>query len=90
MTHLPKNAQFYSGEGEPIDFILSDKREIRYYGKSKDSNEYIWRTESLEDDEVLYETIHGWGLFVNTTTNEIKSLDGKSWVWFMATKEKRI
>ena len=63
MSNLPQKIKL-TIHGEEIDFSLTDKREIKYYGKTKTSNESLWRTDKLEDDEVFYQTEWGWGVFV--------------------------
>jgi hypothetical protein len=64
MNNLPQKIKL-AIHGEEIDFSLTDKREIKYYGKTATSNESLWRTDKLEDNEVFYQTEWGWGVFVN-------------------------
>ena len=64
MNNLPQKIKLVI-HGEEIDFSLTDKREIKYYGKTATSNESLWRTDKLEDNEVFYQTKWGWGVFVN-------------------------
>ena len=64
MYNLPQKIKL-TIHGEEIDFSLTDKREIKYYGKTATSNESLWRTDKLEDNEVFYQTKWGWGVFVN-------------------------
>ncbi len=64
MNNLPQKIKLTIHE-EEIDFSLTDKREIKYYGKTETSNESLWRTDKLEDNEVFYQTEWGWGVFVN-------------------------
>ena len=64
MNNLPQKIKLII-HGEEIDFSLTDKREIKYYGKTATSNESLWRTDKLEDNEVFYQTKWGWGVFVN-------------------------
>jgi hypothetical protein len=67
------------GYGETIEFFLTDKREIKYYGKTKTSNESLWRTYKLNDNEVFYQTEWGWGVFVDVDRLETISYDGTEW-----------
>ena len=64
MNNLPQKIKL-AIHGEEIDFSLTDKREIKYYGKTETSNESLWRVDKLEDNEVFYQTEWGWGVFVN-------------------------
>ena len=70
MSNLPQKIKL-TIHGEEIDFSLTDKREIKYYGKTKTSNESLWRTDKLEDDEVFYQTEWGWGVFVKIEEREL-------------------
>lgn len=70
MNNLPQKIKL-TIHGEEIDFSLTDKREIKYYGKTKTSNESLWRTDKLEDDEVFYQTEWGWGVFVKIEEREL-------------------
>jgi len=75
---LPKKIKLI-GHGGEMEFSLTDKRQLIYYGKSKESNESIWRTEQIKDDEVFYVTEFGWGVFLNTNAFETVSYDGTEW-----------
>lgn len=68
-----------NGYGETMEFTLTDKREIKYYGKTNESNESLWRTYKLKDNEVFYQTEFGWGVFVNVDKMETVSYDGTEW-----------
>ena len=68
-----------NGYGETIEFTLTDKREIKYYGKTNESNESLWRTDKLKDNEVFYQSKWGWGVFVNVDKMETISYDGTEW-----------
>ena len=70
MNNLPQKIKL-NIHGEEIDFSLTDKREIKYYGKTETSNESLWRTDKLEDNEVFYQTEWGWGVFVNIDELEL-------------------
>lgn len=70
MNNLPQKIKL-AIHGEEIDFSLTDKREIKYYGKTATSNESLWRTDKLEDNEVFYQTKWGWGVFVNIEEREL-------------------
>ena len=70
MSNLPQKIKL-TILGEEIDFSLTDKREIKYYGKTATSNESLWRTDKLEDNEVFYQTEWGWGVFVNIEEREL-------------------
>lgn len=78
MNKLPKTIKL-KGYGETIEFSLTDKREIKYYGKTKTSNECLWRTNKLKDNEVFYQTEFGWGVFVDVDKMETVSYDGSEW-----------
>jgi thymidylate synthase len=75
---LPKKIKL-KGHGDEIEFSLTDKREIKYYGKTKESNESLERVEKLKNNEVFYQTEFGWGVFFNTDTFETVSYDGTEW-----------
>jgi hypothetical protein len=77
MSNLPQKIKL-TIHGEEIDFSLTDRREIKYYGKTKTSNESLWRTDKLEDNEVFYQTEWSWGVFVKIEEREL-SLDEKEW-----------
>ena len=70
MSNLPQKIKL-TILGEEIDFSLTDKREIKYYGKTATSNESLWRTDKLKDNEVFYQTEWGWGVFVNIEEREL-------------------
>ena len=70
MNNKPQNIKL-TIHGEEIDFSLTDKREIKYYGKTETSNESLWRTDKLEDNEVFYQTEWGWGVFVKIEEKEL-------------------
>ena len=70
MNNLPQKIKL-TIHGEEIDFSLTDRREIKYYGKTETSNESLWRTDKLEDNEVLYQTEWGWGVFVKVEEREL-------------------
>jgi hypothetical protein len=76
--NLPEKIKL-NGYGEMIEFFLTDKREIKYYGKTKTSNESLWRTDKLKDNEVFYQTEWGWGVFVDVDKMETISYDGTDW-----------
>ena len=75
---LPKKIKL-TGHGGEIEFSLTDKREIVYYGKTKESNESLERVEKIKDNEVFYQTEFGWGVFLDTNTFETVSYDGTEW-----------
>ena len=75
---LPKKIKL-TGHGGEIEFSLTDKREIKYYGKTKESNESLERVEKIKDNEVFYQTEFGWGVFLDTNTFETVSYDGTEW-----------
>jgi hypothetical protein len=75
---LPKKIKL-KGHGDEIEFSLTDKREIKYYGKTKESNESLERVEKLKNNEVFYQTEFSWGVFFNTDTFETVSYDGTEW-----------
>ena len=70
MSNLPQKIKL-TIHGEEIDFSLTDKREIKYYGKTETSNESLWRVDKLVDNEVFYKTEWGWGVFVNIEEREL-------------------
>jgi len=70
MNNLPQKIKL-NIHGEEIDFSLTDKREIKYYGKTETSNESLWRVDKLEDNEVFYQTEWGWGIFVKIEEREL-------------------
>jgi hypothetical protein len=76
--NLPEKIKL-NGYGEMIEFSLTDKREIKYYGKTKTSNESLWRTDKLKDNEVFYQTEWGWGVIVDVDKMETISYDGTNW-----------
>jgi hypothetical protein len=78
MNNLPQNIKL-TIHGEEIEFSLTDKREIKYYGKTETSNESLWRTDKLEDNEVFYQTEWGWGVFVKIEEREL-SLGERSFI----------
>lgn len=67
-AELPNYCKVISGEHE-IKLKLSNKREIKAY---KDGEIY---SEKLRDDDVLYETIFGWGVFVDRETLFVRQND---------------
>jgi hypothetical protein len=75
---LPKKINL-KGYADEMEFSLTDKREIKFYGITKESNESLERVEKLKDNEVFYETDFGWGVFLNTDTFETISYDGTEW-----------
>lgn len=75
---LPKKIKL-TGYGEEMEFSLTDKRELKYYGINEESNESVERTERFENDEVFYQTEFGWGVFLNIDTFETVSYDGTAW-----------
>ena len=74
MNKLPEKIEL-DIHGETIEFSLTDKREIKYYGKSKTSNESLWRTDKLDDNEVFYQTEWGWGVFVTVEKRELSVIE---------------
>ena len=78
MNNLPKKIKL-NVHGEIIDFSLTSKREIKYYGKTKTSNESLWRTDKLEDNEVFYQTKWGWGVFVSIEERELSQEERYNW-----------
>jgi hypothetical protein len=76
--NLPEKIKL-NGYGETIDFSLTNKREIIYYGKTKTSNESLWRTDKLKDKEVFYQTEWGWGVIVDVDKMKTTSYDGTEW-----------
>ena len=74
MSKLPEKIEL-DIHGETIEFSLTDKREIKYYGKSKTSNESLWRTDKLDDNEVFYQTEWGWGVFVTVEERELSVIE---------------
>jgi hypothetical protein len=76
--NLPEKIKL-NGYEEMIEFSLTDKREIKYHGKTKTSNESLWRTDKLKDNEVFYQTEWGWGVFVDVDKMETVSYDGTDW-----------
>ena len=72
MSNLPQKIKL-TIHGEEIDFSLTDKREIKYYGKTETSNESLWRVDKLEDNEVFYQTEWGWGVFVKIEERELSN-----------------
>ncbi len=75
---LPEKIKL-TGYGREMEFSLTNKREVKYYGKSKNSNESLERVEKLNDNEVFYQTEFGWGVFLNVDTFETVSYDGLQW-----------
>ena len=80
MSNLPQKIKL-TILGEEIDFSLTDKREIKYYGKTATSNESLWRTDKLEDNEVFYQTEWGWGVFVNIEERELVVEERVKWAY---------
>ena len=78
MNNLPQKIKL-NIHGEEIDFSLTDKREIKYYGKTETSNESLWRTDKLEDNEVFYQTEWGWGVFVKIEERELSTQERNEW-----------
>jgi hypothetical protein len=74
MSKLPEKIEL-DIHGETIEFSLTDKREIKYYGKTKTSNESLWRTDKLDDNEVFYQTEWGWGVFVTVEERELSVIE---------------
>jgi hypothetical protein len=79
MNKLPEKIEL-DIHGETIEFSLTDKREIKYYGKSKTSNESLWRTDKLDDNEVFYQTEWGWGVFVTVEERELSLEERAKWL----------
>jgi hypothetical protein len=79
MNNLPQNIKL-TIHGEEIEFSLTDKREIKYYGKTETSNESLWRTDKLEDNEVFYQTEWGWGVFVKIEERELSLEEKCDWL----------
>jgi len=79
MSKLPEKIEL-DIHGETIEFSLTDKREIKYYGKTKTSNESLWRTDKLDDNEIFYQTEWGWGIFVTVEEREL-SLKEQAYVY---------
>lgn len=73
MNKLPQKIKLKI-QGEEIDFHLTDKREIKYYGRTEDSNESLWRIDSLGHDEVFYQTEWGWGIFAKIEERELSTV----------------
>jgi hypothetical protein len=86
MNKLPEKIEL-DIHGETIEFSLTDKREIKYHGKSKTSNESLWRTDKLDDNEVFYQTEWGWGVFVTVEEREL-SLEERYKIALPIWKEK--
>jgi hypothetical protein len=86
MSKLPEKIEL-DIHGETIEFSLTDKREIKYYGKTKTSNESLWRTDKLDDNEVFYQTEWGWGVFVTVEEREL-SLEERYKIALPIWKEK--
>ncbi len=86
MNKLPEKIEL-DIHGETIEFYLTDKREIKYHGKSKTSNESLWRTDKLDDNEVFYQTEWGWGVFVTVEEREL-SLEERYKIALPIWKEK--
>ena len=78
MNNLPQKMKL-TIHGEEIDFSLTDKREIKYYGKTETSNESLWRVDKLEDNEVFYQTEWGWGIFVKIEERELNTDERNKW-----------
>lgn len=78
MNNLPQKIKL-NIHGEEIDFSLTDKREIKYYGKTETSNESLWRVDKLEDNEVFYQTEWGWGVFVKIEERELSTQERNEW-----------
>jgi hypothetical protein len=74
MYNLPQKIKL-TIHGEEIEFSLTDKREIKYYGKTETSNESLWRTDKLDDNEVFYQTEWGWGVFVKIEERELSVIE---------------
>jgi hypothetical protein len=70
MSNLPKKIKL-DIHGETIEFSLTNKREIKYYGKTETSNESLWRIDKLDDNEVFYQTEWGWGVFITVEEREL-------------------
>jgi len=81
MSNLPQNIKL-TIHGEEIEFSLTDKREIKYYGKTVTSNESLWRTDKLQDNEVFYQSEWGWGVFVKIEEREL-SLEERKRIYEM-------
>ena len=77
-SDLPEKIKLI-GYGEIIEFNLTDKREIKYYGTTKTSNESLWRTDRLKDNEVFYQSEWGWGVFIDVDKMETISYDDTEW-----------
>ena len=78
MSNLPQNIKL-TIHGEEIEFSLTGKREIKYYGKTVTSNESLWRTDKLEDNEVFYRSEWGWGVFVKIEERELSTQERNEW-----------
>jgi hypothetical protein len=88
MSNLPQNIKL-TIHGEEIEFSLTGKREIKYYGKTVTSNESLWRTDKLEDNEVFYRSEWGWGVFVKIEEREL-SLEERQNLYFKLNPEFRL
>ena len=78
MSNLPKKIKL-DIHGETIEFSLTNKREIKYYGKTETSNESLWRIDKLDDNEVFYQTEWGWGVFITVEERELSLEERGEW-----------
>ena len=67
-----------NGYGETMDFTLTNKREIRWYETSLNTEDK-WKTYEFKYNEVFYQTKFGWGVFVDIDKMETISYDGTEW-----------
>lgn len=58
---FPKYCKVISDAGRCVYFALTDKRNFKY--PDRYSTDIV--IETIPDDIVYYETIYGWGIFVN-------------------------
>lgn len=80
--NLPEKIKL-NGYGETVEFFLTNKREINYKPKNgsltDDLNQNWLLTEKLKDNEVFYQSVWGWGVFVDVNKMETISYDETEW-----------
>ena len=77
-TNLPYKITL-TAYGDTIEFIKTDKKQIKYYGKTEKSNESLWRNFKLEKNQVYYQSEFACGVIVDANKMATISYDGTEW-----------
>jgi hypothetical protein len=77
-NHIPIEITL-SAYGGTVNFKLIKDKSIRYYGKTNISNESLWRTCDLLDNEAIYKSEFGWGVIVDKITRRVIYPEDSEW-----------